>query len=213
MNRAVLFVVLAVCCAPAFAQHEFLTASEVDQVREAQEPNDRLKLYLEFARQRLDQVQQLAKQQKPGRSGMIHDLLDQYNQIIDAIDTVADDALTRKVDIAPGMKAVADGEKEFLPALEKIRDSQPSDLNRYEFVLSQAIDGTRDSLDSSREDLGKRSAEVAARENREKKERESMMQPKDLEQKKAEEAKQAADQKKQRKKPTLLKKGETLPQR
>lgn len=195
---------------PAFPQRDFLTPAEVDQVREVQEPNDRLKLYVYFARQRLDQVQHLVIEDRAGRSVLIHDLLDQYTQIIDAIDTVADDALERKVNIEAGMKAVTSAEKEILPVLEKVRDSQPKDLGRYQFALSQAIDATRDSLEVSSQDLDKRGAEVQAREAREKKEIESVMQPKELEEKKAAEAKTAAEQKNKRKPPTLLRKGETI---
>jgi hypothetical protein len=205
-------ILLCLSAAALLAQKDFLTADEEDQVRVAQDPNDRLKLYTVFARQRLDQVQQLIKEEKPGRAGMVHDLLDEYNKIIDAIDTVADDALHRKLDISLGIKEVASAEKAFLPALETIRDGQPKDLSRYEFMLTQAIETTRDSLDASGEDLGKRSTEVADRERREKKEREGMMQPKDLEEKKTAEAKQATDEKTKRKKPTLLKKGETVKQ-
>jgi hypothetical protein len=209
MTKALLLLFLA--GAALHAGRDFLTADETDQVRLAQDPNDRLKLYTVFARQRLDQVQQLIKEGKPGRAGMVHDLLDEYTKIVDAMDTVADDALQRKLDISLGIKAVSSAENEFLPALEKIRDSEPKDLSRYEFVLSQAIDTTRDSLETSGEDLGKRSSEVAERERREKKERESMMQPKDLEEKKSAESKQSAQEGK-RKKPTLLKKGETVKQ-
>jgi hypothetical protein len=209
--KKVLFL-LCLTGAALLAQKDFLTADETDQVREAQDPNDRLKLYTVFARQRLDQVQHLAKQQKPGSAGMVHDLLDEYNKIIDAIDTVADDALQRKLDIGLGIKEVASAEKEFLPALEKLRDSQPKDISRYEFMLSQAIDSTKDSLDASGEDLGKRSSEVAERERREKKERETMMQPKDREAQQKADAKQAGDEKSKRKKPTLLKPGETVKQ-
>ena len=203
-------ILLLLTGAALFAQRDFLTADEADQVREAQEPDKRLGLYTIFARQRLDQVQALVKQQKPGRAGLVHDLLDDYGNIIDAIDTVADDALGRKLDISAGVKAVASAEKDFLPALEKIRDSQPKDLGRYDFVLNQAIDSTRDSLETANEDLGKRSKEVAEREQREKKEREGMAQPKDREAQKSADAKAADDQNK-RKKPTLLKPGETLP--
>ncbi len=200
---------LMLAALPAFAQRDFLTADEIDRIREAQEPNDRLKLYAHFARQRLDQVQSLLKQEREGRAGLVHDLLDQYSKIIDAIDTVADDALSRKANIEHGMKAVADAEKQMLPMLEKIQAGAPKDMERYEFVLSQAIDTTKDSLDASAEDLGKRGEEVQAREARDKKQIESMMQPKDLEEKKASEQKAAAEAKK-RKAPTLLRKGETV---
>jgi hypothetical protein len=211
MKTVVLAIALLGCAAPLFAQRDFLTPDEIDRVRlTAQDPNARLKLYLEFARQRLDQIKTLVKDNQPGRAGMIHDLIDQYSQIIDAIDTVADDALQRKLDIAEGTKAVAAAEKEFLPALKKVRDSKPADLARYEFVLDQAIDSTQDSLDASLEDLGARAAEVQARNAEEQKQLEGMMQPKDLEAKKAAEAKQKEQEAKDKKKPTLLKPGETV---
>ena len=197
---------------PALAQRDFLTADEVDQVREAQEPNDRLKLYVHFARQRLDQVQHLLSEEKAGRSVLVHDLLEQYTQIVDAIDTVADDALQRKVSIEVGMEAVGSAEKEILPVLEKVRDGQPKDLGRYQFALTQAIDATRESLEASSQDLEQRGTEVQARREREKKELESITQPKDLQQKKAAEAKAAAEDKNKRKAPTLLRKGETVKQ-
>lgn len=211
MKTVVLAIALIGCAAPAFAQRDFLTADEVDKVRLVQEPNERLKLYIDFARLRLDQIKTLIKDDKPGRGGLIHDLVDQYGQIIDAIDTVADDALQRKLDVAVGMKAVAAAEKDFLPVLKKVRDAKPADLARYEFVLDQAIDTTSDSLEASLEDLGARAAEVQARDAQEKKELEGMMQPKDLEAKKAADAKQKGDDATaQKKKPTLLKPGETV---
>lgn len=193
---------------PALAQRDFLTADEIERVREAQEPNERLKLYTHFARQRLDQVQALLKEDRPGRAGMLHDLLEQYTEIIDAIDTVADDALRKSLDISTGMKAVGDAEKQMLALLEKINESRPKDLSRYEFALSTAIDTTRDSLEAAAEDLKKRTEEVLAREAREEKELEALMQPKDLEEKRAREAKEA--EAKKRKPPTLLRKGETI---
>lgn len=190
------------------AQREFLRADEIDQIRLAQDPNDRLKLYVAFARERLGQVQQLLQNGKPGSSILVHDLLDDYNSIIDALDTVSDDALERKLTIDKGAKEVADGEKAMLPMLEKIRDSKPKDLARYQFVLEQAIESTRDSMESASEDLGQRATDLQASAAKEKKERESMAaNPPD----KAEaDQKEAADQQPKRKKPTLLKPGEQV---
>jgi hypothetical protein len=203
-----LLLLLLLGVGPLFAERDFLTADETDQVRVAQDPNERLKLYVHFAKQRLNLAQSVLSKAKAGRSILAHDALEDYTQIIDAIDTVSDDALKRKIDIKEGMDAVAAGEKEMLEGLEKIQESQPKDLARYEFALKQAMESTRDSIDLSQQDLSARSAEVQAKEEKEKKQLETMMSSTDLAAKKAEEKKEAQAEEKKRKAPTLYRKGE-----
>lgn len=192
---------------PLQAQRDFLTSDEADQVREVQDPNLRLPLYVQFAKQRLDQVSQLLSKDKPGRSLLIHDLLEDYNKIIDAIDTVSDDALKRKMDVHEGMAALAAGEKDLLDSLHKMEAAGPKDYSRYEFALKQAVESTADSLELSGQDLASRSTEVLAKEQKEKQERDSVLTAKEIDQKKVEEKKTEP----KRKVPTLLKKGEAPP--
>jgi len=200
-------VICALLAAPLAAQQQrdFLTVDEADQIREAQNPNDRLALYVHFAKQRLSQVDHWLAKDKLGRSILIHDALDDYSNIIDAIDLVADDALQRRVDIKPGLTAVATAEAEMLTRLQAIQDSQPKDIERYDFVLRQAIDGTDDSLDLAREDPKVRAAGVTAKNKKEEKQREAEMTPAERDAKKAEQAKAQQEQKKA---PTLYRPGE-----
>lgn len=190
-------------------QRDFLTAHEVNQVRLAQEPNDRLKLYSVFARQRVDMLEQLMADEKPGRSALVHGILEDYTKIIEAIDVVADDALKKGRDIAEGMEEVAKVEEDLLAKLRKIDESDPADRRRYEFVLTNAIEATEDSLELAREDVVARRRNVEAKVAEDRKEREAMMTPADAEARRTVEAKRAAEETKQKRKaPTLYKKGE-----
>lgn len=166
--KMILFCVLL--AAPLCAQRDYLNSDEVDKIKEAQEPVERLKLYAQFAKQRVELVQNLMKKEKAGRSIMIHDALDDYTKILDAIDDVTDDALLHSREVALGLAAVASIEKQTLPILQKLQDSQPKDLSRFDFVLRQAIETTQDSLEASQQDAGKRARDAQARDERDKQE-------------------------------------------
>lgn len=204
--KTLLWCLIAV--APLVAQQrDFLTADEVDQVREAQEPNMRIQLYAKFARARIDLVKNLLAKERTGRALMIHDALEDYAKILDAMDDVADEALGHKTEVKAGLRAQANAEREALPILQKLRDSQPKDLDRYEFVLRNAIESTEDSLNLADTDLGKRTHDAIAREEKEKKAAQAAMTPE--EKKSAEKA--DFEQQNQRKAPTLYRPGEKKP--
>ncbi|MBK9170778.1 MAG: hypothetical protein IPM24_25435 [Bryobacterales bacterium] len=198
-------LLLALVSAAPAARRDFLTAAEADQVRLVQEPNERLKLYVTFARQRIDLLKQLFMEEKPGRSSLIHQTLEDYTGIIDAVDMVCDDALRRRIEIADGMSAVLKAEKEMLEALQSFEESEPKDLERYEFVLARAIETTEDSIELASEDLQERSAEVLERERKEKARIEAMMSKEEVKEKRATEKKEAQQK---RKAPTLRRPGE-----
>ena len=201
---AVFIAACTVC--PILAQdRDFLTPSEVDQVREAQEPNDRLLLYVRFARQRIDLLEQYLAKDKPGRSIFVHNTLEDYSKIIEAIDSVSDDALRHNAPLDKGLLAVTAAEKEFLDKLNKVQESEPRDFDRYKFVLEAAIDATTDSRELALEDTRKRGAELSASDAKEKKEREALMPSKEVAERKK--AGQAEDDQK-KKVPSLYRPGE-----
>lgn len=192
----------------AAQQRDFLTSDETDQLREVQEPNERLALYSKWALLRLDEIEQMIASNRPGRAAFIHDLLEDYGHIIEATDAVADDALRRKISIDTGVTTLAGTEKDMVTRLQKIREAKPKDLSRYEFALSDAIDTTQDSLELNQADLPARAATVAAKEAKEKQERLATMTPAEIKEQKAEDKKASPPKKKA---PTLLRPGEKLP--
>ncbi len=213
--------VLAACAIlggalPALAEKDFLTENEIEKVREAQEPSERLKLYALFAKQRLDQLQRLLEKEKKGRSLAARELLEDYSSIIDAIDTVSDDALKRGIDITLGTVEVMGSEKRFLAQLQKIQERNPADVDLYAVALKEAIASTSDSMDLAKEDAGGRGAKLSAEDKKAKDEAEKTLAAEDSKGKPpAEEAKTAdakqEDAKPKRKPPTLLRPGEQPP--
>lgn len=140
---------------PALAQskRDPLTAAEVDQLRDtAWEPNLRLKLYVTFARARLVALEQARSDPKTPDPGQVthdrlQDFLDVYDELNDNIDTYVE----RKSDLRKVLKTVIEGDTEFEAKLRALRDdatAKKEGSQKYEFLLSNALD----TLDSSVQD-------------------------------------------------------------
>ncbi len=213
MKRLLICAAILASGVPAFAQRDFLTEDEVEKVREAQEPNDRLKLYALFARQRIDQLQRLLEKDKKGRSIMVRQLLDDYANIVDALDTVSDDALKRGADVTTGATAVREAENRILVQLQKIKERAPADLDMYSVELTEALAATTDSLDLSKEDPGSRAAKLNDEDKKTKADAEKVLTAEESKGKTTDEARVSGDvkppdTKPARKPPTLYRPGE-----
>ena len=148
---------LAVALAlPVQAQwREFLTPGEISEIRKAQEPNMRLKLYVGFARQRLAAVEKELAGKDARRARRIHASLSEYDRILDAIEANVEQAVDRRDPVRKGVERVLKAEPEFLKLLESFRALNPRDLSDYRFILDQTIDTTRDSMQRLRKVLEK----------------------------------------------------------
>ena len=193
-------------------ERDFLTPDEADQVREIQEPNKRLTLYVKFAQLRMEMLKQSLASTKAGRSIFIHDTLEDLTRVIEAIDTVSDDAIRRKVDIDLGLAQVIQAEKLIAEELKKVIDAPPKDFARYKFTLEQAVETLQDSTELASQDLTSRSAELAQHDKRAKAERDEIGSETDLKTAGQKVAKKEADKSAPAKKaPTLRRKGEVPP--
>ena len=188
-------------------QRDFLTDHEVDVIRGSQEPNLRITHYLHFARLRLELVREQLANEKPGHSATIHRNLDEYGRIIETIDVVIDDTLAGEKDVTEVMEKVVVEEEGFLASLRQIADDPADDHFRYEFVLEDAIEITQDSIELAKQDLGERLAAVHTADERERQKLEESMTPA-LREETSKIKKEEGEKK--RKRPTLLKPGETL---
>jgi len=103
--------------APALAQtrRDPLNPLEQDQLRDAaQEPADRLKLYIQFSRARLSSLEQMRADPKvtdraQQTRDQLQDFLDVYDELNDNIDTFVE----RKADLRKPLKAVIEADTEF----------------------------------------------------------------------------------------------------
>jgi hypothetical protein len=136
-----------------------LNDTEVNQLRDtAQEPEKRLKLYVEFARVRLDAVNQAAADPKikdPGETihDRLQDFLDLYDELNDNIDMFAD----QRDDIRKVLKTILAADTEFQAKLRALKDSSTipaAEAKHYEFVLENAMDDVDSSVKDHHDLLG-----------------------------------------------------------
>jgi hypothetical protein len=146
---------LTVCAATVSAQRhrDPLTQPEIDQVRDASwEPQQRLTLYVKFARARLVKLEQMRNDPKTkDRAQQTHDMLDDFLLIYDELNDNLDTYVDRRDDIRKPLKTVIEADTEFeakLRALKDAADVPAEEAKQYEFVLTNALD----TLDTSTEE-------------------------------------------------------------
>lgn len=166
-------LVLFAVSSPA-QKREYLHFDEIDQLREGQEANDRLKLYALFAGKRLDAIEkELTGKMTEDRGTIVHDLLWEYQQIVDALDDVADLAGTKRDLVRKGLDVVLRLEPDYLKRLQAIEEKNPADRESFRFALTEAIDSTKSSLEDSKKLMEKQPAASKSELKKEQKEREA----------------------------------------
>jgi len=150
-------------CSHLFAQrrHDPLNPLEIDQLRDAMlEPDERLKLFVKFSRDRMTKLEQMRSDPKTTeRARQTHDMLEDFLAVYDELNDNVEMYVGRKDDIRKPLKVIIEADTEFqskLRALKNSANTNAGEVNQYEFLLTDALD----TVDSSAEDHRKTVAEV-----------------------------------------------------
>jgi hypothetical protein len=126
---------------------DYLTDAEGDRIRDAVTPPERMKLFVEFAGDRLKKFQyELTRTVPEGRRAeILNGLLNAYAGCVDDAADQIEVAREKQVDIRASLKIMQTKGKEYLEALQKINEGGP-EYDAYKDTLQDAIEGTQDAL-------------------------------------------------------------------
>jgi len=128
---------------------DYLTALEADKIRDAETSNERIKLFLTFAEDRLKKFQyELEHPSQNRHPEMLNSLLNAYIGCVDDAADLIQLGIEKQENIRQGVDLMASRTKDFLPILEKLSANGP-ELEIYKDNLQDAIEGTRDAMNDA----------------------------------------------------------------
>jgi hypothetical protein len=155
------FAVVVLLLSSVWAQRrrDPLNPLEQDQLRDAaQDPSERLKLYILFSRARLTALDQTRNDPKVTNRAQqtrdrLQDFLDVYDELNDNIDTFVE----RKADLRKPLKAIIEADTEFqarLRALKSSADANKDEAKQYDFLLTSLLETIDSGVQDHRQLLG-----------------------------------------------------------
>jgi hypothetical protein len=130
-------------------QKDYLSAVEADKIRDAETVNERIKLFLTFADDRLKKFQYELEHPSTNRHGdTLNSLLNAYVGCVDDAADLIQLGLEKQDNIRQGIDLMATRTKEFLVVLEKLSNDGP-ERELYKDNLDDAIEGTRDAMNDA----------------------------------------------------------------
>jgi hypothetical protein len=153
MSAAVLVGTMAIGVpAPVRAQRpekDYLSDLEAGKIRDAETPNERVKLFLSFAEDRLKKFQYELEHPSPNKhTEMLNYLMNSYGGCVDDAADLIQLALEKQENIRQGIDLMASKAQEFLVILQKYAKEGP-ELESYKDNLDDAIEGTQDALNEA----------------------------------------------------------------
>ena len=140
------------CTPPVRAQavqKDYLSALEADRIRDAETTNDRIKLFVQYADDRLKKFQyELDHPSENRHTEMLNFLMNSYVGCVDDASDLIQLGIERQENIRLGIDLMAMKAKEFLDVLKKI-SADGKEIEIYKINLDDAIEGTQDALNDA----------------------------------------------------------------
>lgn len=148
-----LFCLMLLAAANTIAQQQqkdYLSALEADKIRDAETTNDRVKLFLMFADDRLKKFQyELEHPSGTQHVDMLNSLLNAYGGCVDDAADLIQLGMEKQENIRAAIDLMSSQSKSFLAVLEKLSAAGGTDLEAYKSNLDDAIEGTRDAMNEA----------------------------------------------------------------
>jgi len=130
-------------------QKDYLSALEADKIRDAETTNERIKLFLTFADDRLKKFQyELQHPSSNKHPEMLNALMNAYIGCVDDAADLVQLGIQKQENIRPAIDLMASRAKEFLQILEKL-SADGTEIDIYKDNLDDAIEGTRDAMNDA----------------------------------------------------------------
>ena len=127
-------------------EKDYLSSVEADKIRDAETTNERIKLFLTYAEDRLTKFQyELEHPSASKHSEMLNYLMNSYIGCVDDAADLIQLGLEKQDNIRQGIDMMASKSKDFLGVLKKYSASGP-EVELYKDNLDDAIEGTEDAL-------------------------------------------------------------------
>jgi hypothetical protein len=159
-SRAILVAALLASAAAATAQvqkPDYLSDEEEEKIRDAQDPSDRIEVYLSLTQSRLDRITEFrSKPMDPAydNGAYIDQLLDQYIALTDDLKNWIQDQFDRRSDMRRGLRRVLEVGPKQLVDLRRIQDSPDRYAADYAKSLGDATTDFTDAMDGATKALG-----------------------------------------------------------
>ena len=152
-NEVILLSCLVFCTAAGAAaqvpQKDYLSSQEADKIRDAETSNEKIKLFVTFADDRLKKFQyELDHPSQTNHPQLLNYLMNSY---VGCIDDAADQmqlGVEKQQNVRAGIDLLADKTKEFLEVLKKIK-ADGKEVEIYQDNLDDALEGTQDAMNDA----------------------------------------------------------------